>query len=90
MADLKPPQAAPPEHRFVNVAQVRHSQTEFYLEFGQFVLNQPGVANLMASLVMTPQHAKLLLRALAENLGKFESKHGEIELPPALPKEQIQ
>jgi hypothetical protein len=27
---------------------------------------------------MTPQHAKLLLHALADNVGKFENQFGEI------------
>jgi hypothetical protein len=30
---------------------------------------------------MTPLHAKLLLRALAENLQRFEAKNGEIKVP---------
>ena len=30
---------------------------------------------------MTPMNAKLLHKALGENLGKFEDKHGEIKTP---------
>jgi hypothetical protein len=37
---------------------------------------------------MTPQHAKRLLKALAENVKRYESKHGsisEISGPEAMP-----
>jgi len=37
-----------------------------------------------ARIVMTPMNAKLLLRALAENLGKFEAQYGEIIVPTNL------
>jgi hypothetical protein len=29
---------------------------------------------------MTPQHAKLLLHALADNIGKYENQYGEINV----------
>lgn len=87
MADPKPPGAVA-EPRFTNVARVRHSQSEFYVDFAILSLDQPGLANLVSALVMTPQHAKQLVRALTENIEKFESKHGEIEIPP--PKGTVQ
>ena len=30
---------------------------------------------------MTPMHAKMMLKALAENLQKYEAQFGEIKLP---------
>jgi hypothetical protein len=33
---------------------------------------------------MTPLHAKLLLRALADNLAKYEAQFGEIQVPTGL------
>lgn len=40
----------------------------------------PGVpkAKVKSRILMTPQHAKRLLRALADNINKFESLHGTI------------
>jgi hypothetical protein len=88
MADPKPPII--PEARFANVARVRHSPTEFYIEFGQIIHDQQGLASLVANLVMTPQHAKALQNALSDNIGKYEAAHGQIPLPPAPEKEPIQ
>jgi hypothetical protein len=43
----------------------------------------PGVpkAKIHSRIVMAPPHAKAFLRALGENIKKFESKHGEIKTP---------
>ena len=40
----------------------------------------PGVpkAKVKSRIIMTPQHAKRLLRALADNIAKYEASHGEI------------
>jgi hypothetical protein len=37
-----------------------------------------------ARMVMTPMNAKLLLRALTDNLAKYEAQYGEIVLPTNL------
>lgn len=89
MAD---PQSSPlvAEPRFTNLARVRHNATEFYIDFGQQLLDQPGVASIVAALVMTPQHAKLLAGVLTNSIEKFEAKNGEIRLPPPPPKEVVQ
>jgi hypothetical protein len=41
----------------------------------------PGIpkAKVHARIVMTPQHAKLLMNALSDNIHKFEKNHGEIK-----------
>jgi hypothetical protein len=89
MADPKIPQAVP-EPRFTNVARIRHTPAEFYIEFAQLSLDQPGVASLVSALVMTPQHAKSLLKALAENIAKYERQQGEIALPNPSQEEPMQ
>ena len=38
-------------------------------------------ARVGARVVMTPMHAKLLLRALQENIERFEAQFGPIYLP---------
>lgn len=74
----KPPAMAEP--RFANVARVRHTAYEFYIDFALLSLDQPGVAGLVSSVVVTPQHAALLVKALRDNIAKYESKHGPIRL----------
>ena len=41
----------------------------------------PGVpkAKVKSRIVLTPQHAKRLLKALKDNMNKFESVHGKVE-----------
>lgn len=65
---------------YANLAIISHSPSEFVLDFARLM---PGVesAKVVRRIIMTPDHAKRLLRALGENLHRFEMEYGEIELP---------
>lgn len=62
---------------YSNLAIISHSGAEFVIDFTRLL---PGVpkAKVHARIVMTPQHAKLLLHALSDNLSKFENQYGVI------------
>jgi hypothetical protein len=62
---------------YSNLAVITHSNSEFVFDF---IRVMPGVpkAKVKSRIVMTPQHAKRLMRALADNISKFENSHGEI------------
>lgn len=62
---------------YSNLAIINHSPSEFVLDFLKVM---PGVpkARVKSRLVLTPQHAKRLLRALNDNIHRFEEQHGEI------------
>ena len=62
---------------YSNLAIITHSNAEFVFDF---IRVMPGVpkAKVKSRIVMTPQHAKRLLRAMADNVAKFEATHGEI------------
>ena len=62
---------------YSNLAIITHSNSEFVLDF---VRVMPGVpkAKVRSRILLTPQHAKRLMRALADNIGKFEQVHGPI------------
>ncbi|MCW5900673.1 MAG: DUF3467 domain-containing protein [Flavobacteriales bacterium] len=62
---------------YSNLAIITHSNSEFVLDF---VRVMPGVpkAKVRARILLTPQHAKRLMRALADNIHKFEAVHGTI------------
>ena len=64
---------------YSNLAIISHSPAEFIVDFTRIL---PGVpkAKVMSRIVMTPQHAKLLLHALHENILKFEQQFGEIDI----------
>lgn len=63
---------------YSNLAIINHSASEFILDF---VTVMPGVpkAKVKSRVILTPQHAKRFLKALGENLHRFELAHGEIK-----------
>lgn len=63
---------------YSNLAIINHSQSEFVVDF---VTIMPGVAKskVKSRIVLTPQHAKRFLKALNENVKRFETAHGEIK-----------
>ncbi len=63
---------------YSNLAVITHSQSEFIVDF---IKMMPGVpkANVKSRIILTPQHAKRLMRALQDNLSKFESVYGKIK-----------
>lgn len=68
---------------YSNFALITHSPSEVVVDFARMLPNMPKT-RVYARIVMTPMNAKLLLRALAENLGKFEAQYGEIIVPTNL------
>ena len=64
---------------YSNLAILTHSQSEFIVDF---IRVMPGVpkAKVKSRILLTPQHAKRLMKALADNIGKFESVNGVIPL----------
>lgn len=72
---------------YANLAIISHSNAEFVVDFVRMVPNVPK-AKVKSRIILTPQHAKRLLRALADNVKKFEAQHGvikEIEQAPPFP-----
>ncbi len=72
---------------YSNLAIITHSNSEFVIDF---IKMMPGVpkAKVKSRIVLTPQHAKRLMKAIKDNIGKFEQVHGTIkdtDMPNALP-----
>jgi hypothetical protein len=65
---------------YSNLALITHSASEIIIDFARAMPNTPQ-AKVYARIITTPLHAKLLLRALGENLEKYESQFGEIKMP---------
>lgn len=68
------------EGTYSNLAIISHSNTEFVIDFIRMMPNIPK-AKVKSRIVMTPLHAKRLLKALNDNIVKFESLHGKITGP---------
>lgn len=68
---------------FSNLALINHSPTEFVVDFIQVM---PGIPKpkVRSRVILTPQHMKKLLRALGDNVAKYEEQFGAIEEDQAL------
>jgi hypothetical protein len=66
------------EGTYSNLAVITHSTSEFVLDFIRVMPNVPK-AKVQSRIIMTPQHAKRLMKALQENILKFEAQNGVIK-----------
>jgi Protein of unknown function (DUF3467) len=69
---------------YSNLAIISHSNTEFVVDFVRMMPNVPQ-AKVKSRIILTPEHAKRLLSALADNVHKFEQQFGNIiekDVPP--------
>lgn len=66
------------EGTYSNLAIISHSSSEFVLDFIKVMPGLPK-AKVKSRIMMTPQHAKRLVRALQDNIQKFEQLNGVIK-----------
>ena len=69
---------------YSNFASIVHNFAEFIIDFGRMVPGRDDV-QVVSRIVMTPVHAKQLLRALGENVAIFERTYGAIPDGPQPP-----
>ncbi|WP_299224757.1 DUF3467 domain-containing protein [uncultured Psychroserpens sp.] len=72
------------EGTYSNLAIINHSVSEFVIDFVSIMPGTPK-SKVKSRIILTPQHAKRLLKALGDNINRFEKSHGEIkdyEQPP--------
>lgn len=62
---------------YSNLVMIHHNAEEFTLNFIYVFPNAPQ-GKLLASVIISPAHSKRLLRALAENLSRYEAQFGNI------------
>jgi hypothetical protein len=64
---------------YSNLAIITHSKAEFIVDFAS---NLPGFPKptITNRIIMTPMHAKMLLNALMDNVTKYETQFGLIDL----------
>jgi hypothetical protein len=74
---------------YSNLSIITHSNSEFIADFVQIM---PGVpkAQVRSRVIMSPENAKRLMKALADNISKYETQNGTIKednsnLPPNIP-----
>jgi hypothetical protein len=67
--------------QYSNLAVVHHNAEEFTLNFIYLFPTVPQ-GKLVASLILNPRHAKRLLRALQENISRYEAQFGALPEGP--------
>lgn len=65
---------------YSNVVRIAHSPSELVFDFGRLLPGEIDV-HIRARVLMSPLSAKLMQRALADNIAKFETTFGEIKVP---------
>jgi len=84
---------ADPQHAtgvYSNLMMISHRKEEFILDF-LFVQPQrtpqgQAVANLRSRVITTPEHMKRILKAMEENVSRYEASFGPIQAATDLPK----
>lgn len=63
---------------YSNLAIIQHGPNEFFMDFINVAPNV-NPARVQTRVIMTPENAKQLLNALAENVQRYEKMFGEIK-----------
>lgn len=65
------------EGAYANLAIITHSHAEFVIDFVNVMPGTPK-SKVKSRIILTPQHAKRLMKALNENVQRFEAANGAI------------
>ncbi len=66
------------EGSYANLAIITHSHAEFVIDFVNVMPGTPK-SKVKSRIIFTPQHAKRFMKAMIENVEKFEAMHGNIK-----------
>ncbi|MEZ4931126.1 MAG: DUF3467 domain-containing protein [Saprospiraceae bacterium] len=72
------------EGQYSNLAIIAHNHSEFIVDFVMMAPSMPK-AKVKSRIILTPQHAKRLMKALADNIKKYEAQYGLIAEPDTPP-----
>ena len=66
------------EGEYANLAIITHSHAEFVIDFVNVMPGTPK-SKVKSRIIFTPQHAKRFMKALNENISRFEAANGKIQ-----------
>ncbi len=66
------------EGSYANLAIITHSHAEFVVDFVNVMPGTPK-SKVKSRIILTPMHAKKLMKALAENIDRYEQANGSIQ-----------
>jgi hypothetical protein len=67
---------------YANLVRITHSPSEFIFDFAQMLPGLKG-PTFKSRVLVSPLSAKLIYKALGDNLAKYETNFGEISIPGA-------
>jgi len=65
--------------KYSNLVLINHTENEFLLDFA-FMQPANARAKVRARIISSPRHTKRLLKALQNNIDRFEERYGEIDV----------
>jgi hypothetical protein len=68
--------------QYSNLVMVHHNAEEFTLNF-IYIFPNGTQGKLLGSMIVSPGHAKRILKTLEENISRYESQFGPIKEPSA-------
>lgn len=75
---------------YSNLMMISHRKEEFVLDFlfvqPQRTAQGQAVANLRSRVITTPEHMKRILKAIEENIARYEQAFGTIQAATDMPK----
>ena len=66
------------EGTYANLAIITHSHAEFVIDFVNVMPGTPK-SKVKSRIIFTPQHAKRFMKALSENVMRYEQSNGPIK-----------
>ncbi|MCZ2222374.1 MAG: DUF3467 domain-containing protein [Chitinophagales bacterium] len=66
------------EGAYANLAIITHSHAEFVMDFVNVMPSTPK-SKVKSRIIFTPMHAKRFMKALIENIERYEAAHGTIQ-----------
>jgi ribonuclease BN (tRNA processing enzyme) len=66
------------EGSYANLAIITHSHAEFVIDFVNVMPGTPK-SKAKSRTIFTPQHAKRFMKALIENVNRYEASNGNIK-----------
>ena len=66
------------EGEYANLAIITHSHAEFVIDFVNVMPGTPK-SKVKSRIILTPQHAKRFMKAMTENIQRFEAANGKIQ-----------
>jgi hypothetical protein len=81
-AGVRPHMHLPPdlEAVYANIVRIAHTPAEMMIDFARLLPGDPS-APVVSRVLMSPLSAKLFMKALTDNLAKYEALYGEINIP---------